>query len=528
MANEVQLLGPDGRPVRRRALTREAGRPTMTGVRQLWRGESIASGLTPRRLAAILRSAVDGEGYQRDYLTLAEEMEERDPHYAAVLGVRKRAVSGLDPAVEAASDDAADVELADAVRELVRKPDFAALLEDCLDALGKGFSAVEIIWDRSETQWRPARYEHRDPRFFVFDREDGRTLRLLDEADSYQGIELAAYKWIVHVPRLKSGLPVRGGLARLVVLAYMVKAYAITDWTAYAEVFGMPLRLGRYGPAASEDDIAKLILAVANLGSDAGAVIPDSMRIEFTEPGNRQGGADLFERLAVYLDKQVSKAVLGQTMTADDGSSRAQAQVHDEVRGDILRSDARQLANTLNRDLVRPFIDLNYGPQEQYPRLLLPVNEPEDIKTLAEALDKLVPLGLRVEASVIRDKLGLPDPEDDAEVLAPADPLSALLGGANRRRATAANRSAGGDPYERGLEAALEAADDPERLRALSEEMVRPLIAAARDNPEMLLGRLAELYPRLDARALEGRLERALFAAEQWGELAAAAETGDA
>ena len=431
MTNEVQLLRPAGRPVRSRELTREAGRPTVTGVRQLWRGESIASGLTPQRLAALLRAAA--EGSQRDCLTLAEEMEERDPHYAAVLGVRKRAVSGLEPAVEAASDDAGDVALADAVRELARAPAFGVLLDDCLDALGKGFSAVEIIWDRkgpgegkstaggekTAFQWRPARYEWRDPRFFVFDRDDGRTLRLLDEADSLRGVPLQPCKWIVHVPRLKSGLPARGGLARLVALAYMVKAYALTDWMAFAEVFGMPLRLGRYGPGSTETDIDELMRALSHLGSDAAAVLPDSMQIEFAEAGNRGAGADLFERLAVYLDKQVSKAVLGQTMTADDGSSRAQAEVHDEVRGDILRSDARQLADTLNRDLVRPFIDLNYGPRarENYPRLLLPVNEPEDIRALTAALEKLVPLGLGVEASVIRDKLGLPDPEDGAELL---------------------------------------------------------------------------------------------------------------
>ena len=390
----IRIYGPDGRPVRKRDLTSEAGRPTLTGVRQVSRHQSIATGLTPRRLAAVLRTAAEGDYQHDDYLTLAEEMEERDPHYAAVLGVRKRAVSGLEPAVEAATDEARDVELADAVRELVRRPEFAALLEDSLDALGKGYSAVEIIWDRSGPQWQPGHYELRDPRFFVFDREDGRTLRLLDEADSYRGIDLAPYKWMVHVPRLKAGIPIRGGLARLAAIAYMVKAYTITDWTAFAEVFGMPLRLGRYGEQASEDDIHKLITAVANLGTDAAAAIPDSMRIEFIEAGNRQGGAELFERLAEYLDKQVSKAVLGQTMTTDDGSSQSQAKVHDEVRGDILRSDARQLEDTLNRDLVRPFIDLNHGPQERYPKLLLPVNEPEDIKVLAEALGHLVPLGL--------------------------------------------------------------------------------------------------------------------------------------
>jgi hypothetical protein len=41
-----------------------------------------------------------------------------------VLGTRKLAVAGLEPVVEAASDAARDVELADAVRELARDPAF--------------------------------------------------------------------------------------------------------------------------------------------------------------------------------------------------------------------------------------------------------------------------------------------------------------------------------------------------------------------------------------------------------------------
>ena len=212
--------------------------------------------------------------------------------------------------------------------------------------------------------------------------------------------------------------------------AYLCKSYGVTDWLAFAEVFGMPLRVGRYGPGATESDIQTLIHAVANLGSDAAAVLPDSMRIEFEEPGNRTEGGKLFQGLATWLDKQVSKAVLGQTMTTDDGSSRAQAQVHDAVRLDILESDARQLANTINRDLVRPFIDLNFGPQENYPRLLLPVSQPEDTRGLAEVLEKLVPLGLEVEASVIRDRLGLPDPEEGADLLEARPPQAVQSAGA--------------------------------------------------------------------------------------------------
>jgi phage gp29-like protein len=37
----------------------------------------------------------------------------------------------------------------------------------------------------------------------------------------------------------------------------------------------------------------------------------------------------------------------------------------------IERADARALAGVLNRDLVRPWIDLEFGPQQQYPRLVI-------------------------------------------------------------------------------------------------------------------------------------------------------------
>lgn len=516
MADSV-IVDRFGRPIQRQALTREVAAPTLTGVRSVWGYEAVSSGLTPSRLAALLRNAVDGD--HRDYLTLAEEMEERDLHYASVLGTRKLAVSGLPVVVEAATDAARDVALADAVRELIRAPEFGELLDDALDALGKGYSAIEILWDRSGTQWWPDRYEWRDPRFFMFDRVAGRELRLLDL--SLDGEPLPPYKFIVHRPRFKAGLPIRGGLARLAAVAFMCKAYTVKDWMAFAEVFGMPLRLGRYGQGASEQDIQTLITAVANIGSDAAAVLPDSMRIEFQEAAKSAGGERLFLGLAEWWDKQISKGVLGQTMTADDGASLSQAKVHNEVRGDILRADARQLSNTLNRDLVRPFIDLNYGPQDNYPRLELQIVEPEDIAALADALAKLVPLGnLGIEASVVRDRLGFPDPAEGAELLggAPIIPPAA-----NRQHthhcqhcARAANRQ--DNPVPDAIDTlADEALSDWEQQLTPILDPVRQLAEAATSYDEFLTG-LPALLDQMDSRELVTRLARAAFAARGLGD----------
>lgn len=411
-----RILGPDGEPIQLATLTEEISAPGPVGVRQVWHG-SVADNLTPQRLAQILGSAARGNA--ADYLTLAEEMEERDMHYASVLGTRKLTLVGLDVRVDAATDAADDVRRADAVRALVDMPEFGEMVAHQVDALGKSYAATEIVWDRSGREWMPT-FAERDQRFFRWDRATGRDLRLLDEADPENGIALPPYKFIVHTPKIRSGLPIRGGLARLAAPAYMCKAWSWRDWMAFADIYGLPMRVGTYGPGTSKDDIAKLMAAVANLGSDAAAVMPESTKITFEQAPNVTGAGDFFEKLTAFWDKQVSKGVLGQTMTADDGASLSQAQVHQLVRLDIMTADARALSNTLNRMLVRPFIDLNFGPGS-YPRLTVVVPKPENIAALVDALAKLVPLGLEVEQSVIRDKLGLPDPDKGATLLtAPA------------------------------------------------------------------------------------------------------------
>ncbi len=433
---ESKIVDQYGRPIQYDKLTEELAAAQTTGIRQIWH-QSVASGLTPGRLAAILQGAAEGNAH--DYLTLAEEMEEKDLHYASVLGTRKLAISGLSIRVEAASDDAEDVRRADQLKEIIDSPEFGELQADLTDAMGKGYAVSEIMWDRSGKTWNPARFESRDQRFFQFDRDTGRELRLLDEADMVNGVALAPYKFIVHLPRIRSGLPIRGGLARLAAVGYMCKAWTWKDWMGFADIFGMPMRVGRYGPGASKDDIATLMSAVANLGSDAAAVIPESMRLDFTPAANVAGAGDFFKGLAEWWDKQVSKAVVGQTMSTDDGSSQAQATIHNEVRLDLLQADAKAESNTLNRYFVRPWCDLNFAPGRNYPRLIIDVPQPEDIKILISALEKLVPLGLKVEQSVIRDKLNLPAPAAGAEVLgAPvAVPSKALAQAANSEQTPA-------------------------------------------------------------------------------------------
>jgi phage gp29-like protein len=222
---------------------------------------------------------------------------------------------------------------------------------------------------------------------------------------------------------LKTGIPIRGGLARLVAASYVCKSFTLKDWLAFAEVFGMPIRVGKFGPKATEEDIGILVSAVANLGTDAAAVIPDTMKIEFEESVNAAGGGVLFQALAKYLDEGVSKAVLGQTSSADSGASGLgggqRAKLHGDVKTDIRDDDANKCARTLCRDWVRPIVDLNFGRRERYPRVRIALKEPDDLVSLSQALPPFLDRGLKIPAATIYAKFGFDPPEGDEDVLVP-------------------------------------------------------------------------------------------------------------
>jgi phage gp29-like protein len=518
------IVGLDGKPLQRedkKKLTEEIANVTLTGVRNIWHDHSVASSLTPTRLAQVLRSANLGD--LDEFLILAEEMEERDPHYGSVLSTRKLAVSSLPIQVEAAGESAEEQRHADEVRDIVSDPDFLACLKDFQDGLGKGYSVVEIGWETSAKQWLPTQFDWRDPRLFTMNTETFMELRLKVDDDPL-GEPLAPFKFIVHQPKIKSGISIRGALGRLAAISYMCKSFALSDWMAFAEVFGMPIRVGKYHQSASEPEIATLRRAVASIGSDAAAIMPEKMAIELIERAG-SGGDQFYKELSKFLDEQTSKAVLGQTMTTDNGSSMAQAEVHNEVRADIRDDDATQLANTLNRYLVIPYINLNYGVQKRYPRIKLEIAEPEDAEQLARTAQVLVGLGMRISEKGLLARTGMPEPEDENDVLkmpAATAPQPAEGGEEEQPQRAALNR-------QQALEIALNRQSDSvddyaddflEDWEPQMSDMVQPFIDALGDydSLEAVRADLPNLVKKLDPTMLQELLARGLFAARASGD----------
>ena len=527
----MAVLDAYGRPYRPARMRREIAGPTVTGLRSVW-SDHQAYGLTPGHLAVILREAEQGDA--RAYLDLAEAMEERDLHYLSVLSTRRRQVSQLNVTVIAADESAEAEADAATVRDWLARTELEDEIFEMLDAVAKGYSVLEIIWDISERQWLPARLEYRLPRWFEFDWRTGSELLLRGdprEASASGGdpglVPLEPGKFIVHRHAAKSGIPIRGGLARAAAWGWLAKNYTLRDWVRFVDAYGQPLRVGRYHTGSTPEQRDTLLRAVRDIASDASAIIPEGMAIDFIDVKNASAHSDVYRDLLTYIDGQISKAVLGQTLTTDagqDGSgSYALGRVHDEVRHDIERADARQVAATLTRDLVRPIVALNRGDPglRGYPRIEIGRDDRRDPAVVADVLARLP--GLRVDAAEVRALLGFSDPAPDAEILggppaegAPAAPPEMAAARARLVEAlAAAARPDGSDAIGRAVAGLI----DDAGWEPLMEPVIDPVLAGLADAGDLVTARarLADLMDRMDDRQVAGTLRRMGLAAHLSG-----------
>jgi phage gp29-like protein len=73
--------------------------------------------------------------------------------------------------------------------------------------------------------------------------------------------------------------------------------------------------------------------------------------LEFVQAGG-VGSSDVFATMIDLCNKELSKLFLGQTMTTEDGSSRAQAEVHQTTRNILMDMYYRFVTDTVNMQLL--------------------------------------------------------------------------------------------------------------------------------------------------------------------------------
>lgn len=343
-----------------------------------------------------------------------------DAQIAACLATKKFAVLARGWQVIEASGSPENLEAAEFCRFALQ--DMQGTVEDTLfgilDALAKGYSIAELNFRRIEGgTWDGrigiASIKHKDPALFEFETDEflNVTGLIRTGADGAPERRLPVEKFVIYTympsyqePRGRSDL-------RACYKHWWAKDIILRFLSSHLERFGSPVVKGTYRRGmtiAQQDD---LLRALEGIQREAAIVVPEDVTVELLQAA-AQGEQGFMEAIA-YHDRQIAKAILGETLTQEEGhrtGALALAKVHQDTMLLRLQKIKRDLEETVVREQVfRPLVALNF-PGASAPRFSLGSLEDRDLDRLSVVLERLIDAGAVAPGEAwVREWLGLPE-----------------------------------------------------------------------------------------------------------------------
>lgn len=355
--------------------------------------------------------------------TLVEQsqiMKTTDPHLSGVLMTRKLAILGLKREIQGEGP------IADFVRDIFKNlKNFDWTLYEMMAAIASGFSVTEVVWDllqiKGATRIIPVKLKPHNQDYFHFDRDW--TLYVKDAKGEKTFYPDEMRKFMIFTYMGEYGSRFGCGKLQEIYWYWYFKKNSMKFWGIFTERFAAPVMIAHYPSDATAEDKIKVDTFIKNFKNSQGLQVPEGFIFDLLE-ATRSGSVDSYKTFMEYLDAGISKAILGQTLTTEPGRSGSYSlgQIHNLVRGDILKSDITFLETLINDSLVRWIVDFNFpGPIDDYPKWSINVDNSYDPIALAPVIKSLVDSGHnRIPLSWINKIYGIPELNEGEAVLQPS------------------------------------------------------------------------------------------------------------
>ena len=357
---------------------------------------------------------------------LFEEVLDLDPHVASVVEVRKTGVTSLPWLVQPGDDSERGAMIAQwcewwlseiGQREYFIDGGFKHDRLDLLDAIPLGVSVMEIKWALNSGFLVPERLYHRPLRQFRFGWDDG--LRLVTGPGDYEGTLMPERKFLVFTPYTRYENPYGIPALRRVFFYTLFKRTGFRFWSVYLDKFGSPTIIAKHPKNATKTEKDKVYEVIYSYQQETGILIPEDFAFELLEA--RRAGDASYEAFLDACNREISKGILGQNLTTEvKGGSYAAANVHLQIRADILESDAGLEMDAWNR-LFRWAVDLNFAQPRIYPEFVVKTELNNETRTRLEIYRQMIQAKFPLSRRQIREDLHLhaPDSPED-EFIAPS------------------------------------------------------------------------------------------------------------
>ena len=361
------------------------------------------------------------------------ELEEKDEDVGNTLdelrmGVLERdrliTPGGKTPAVQKSS---LALEIAEFIRQqLDELPNFHAALDCILDAPGYGFSVSEMIFDVSEGQVEIIDVRDCPQELFLFGnrfRPQVGQLQLLPSPWAMEGEPQEEQKYIVcsHRGRARNrmGIP----LLRRVFWPSWFKRNVQRLWLQYAEK-GPGTVVARYNDQDSEQEKQQAAENARAIAERSSLAVPIGFQYDAELlKGSRPINPDVYTKLYQAMQYNIARRIMGETLTSFGNEGGTGAKAQGEVHADTLQRRTielcRAVASVVNRQIVRPMVLWNYGPDAPMPEWNLDLEEEEDLVSRLTVDAGLQRMGKEITAAYVVDRYDIPAVDGEPDVLVP-------------------------------------------------------------------------------------------------------------
>ena len=403
------------------------------------------------------------------------------------------------------------------IKDMMKNIDVYQINTDMLDAPFYGMAPIEVIWKSGQSinnqqssiidhKWLPSRIVGKPPEWFMFDPENN--LRFKSIEDMIEGEEIPEYKFLLPRHHASYQNPYGERVLSRCFWPITFKKGGFKFWSIFTEKFGMPWIIGKVPRSTNDTERSSLLTNLTSMVQDAVAVINDDESVDITEASGKKASADIYEKLIEAGNKEVSKAILGQTASTEGtpgklGDEHAQI----ETKEDIIDSDKQMVKSAWNQ-LFRWITELDFAGAN--PPEFVFYEKDDERKTLSERDTELSNQGVRFTKFYYQRAYDLQ--EKDFEIGAPVI----------RETEKGKNGETGKVEFAKG-DADIHASADAIAKKALAEASMDELIDPAKkllesvNSLEEFRDGLFELSEKMDETSMGDFMQKAFTLAELSG-----------
>jgi phage gp29-like protein len=239
------------------------------------------------------------------------------------------------------------------------------VLLGAMDAFAKGWSVQELVWSYGEGRIWLAAVRPKDPAVFGVEMDAfGRLKGLRLELPGEPARALPREKFVVYANRGAYGLPKGKSDLDAAYRHWQAKSALLEAWQVHLERFAMPTVLGKFDRSIPTEEQSDLLRHLQDLHKLTALTFPNEIDVD-TLGGSKEPSTGFMEAIDFH-NREISRAVLGQTLTTDEGrrvGSLAMGKVHLQVLLLQLQAIRRELADAvMTEGVIRPLVELNFGP----------------------------------------------------------------------------------------------------------------------------------------------------------------------